>query len=1482
MAPPTRDEFDVAIICALTIEADAVEALFDETYDKLGQRYGKQRGDNNAYINGKIGQHNVVLCYLPGMGKGTAAAAAANLRVSYQYVKLALLVGVCGGVPFLLDKAEILLGDVIISDSVVEYDFGRQYPDGFRRKSEVKKTLGRPNLEIRAFLIALSGQRTLDEFQERTRQHLEILQTQPNRGWQHPGLEQDVLFESSFRHSHHLNNARRTCICLECSSNEGPVCHEALKEDCKTIGCLGNKIHRHRIEKGMSDPAIHIGKVASADTVMKSGKHRDKIAEAEDVIGFEMEGAGVWDNLPCIIIKGVCDYADSHKNKTWQAYSAGTAACCTKAFLEYWISSTKDLEQIHTVRSDNSNNGSPSSLFSRLKVEAVDSHDQVSLQTLFDPRKDSVGSTFLPRRILIEGRAGVGKTTLCKKIVHDYLYQGMWRNLFSMVLWIPLRRLKSTSNTTRTLNTVLYDLFFAHLPDGKVVAESLQRIMFDSSPGRKLLLILDGLDEVAEEWNSETPMYNLLLQLLNYQQVIVTSRPYAMSLGRGSFDLELEAVGFNSNQVQAYVRKTFAHNSQKAANIITFINKHEVIQGLVRIPIQIDAVCYSWDRNFMVDDEHKTMTSLYETLTLKLWQKDVFRLGQRETCSDLNEHATRGLTASQIQKLIPVEIDFIERLAFTGMLNGIAEFNAEHRHQIYESIIHQGLSLPNLPETVLQKISFLHSSDSTLMDSNRSYHFLHLTFQEFFAAQYFVRRWIRREQMACLDLASDIPKLSSTMPEVFLEKNKYISRFDIMWRFVAGLLERSQNAEGQSGALAGFFGQIEAKPRDILGPAHQRLVNHCMSEVIKETEVGNRSVMQRQMHNWARFAWKFDTLSLFAREREFPGRILEVLYQKEEGQYKSETILQAILSRDRLSTAFVEYLCAEAGLNKAAKVSSLNSRDSEGLILIAIEAMIPKLEGYHGVTFIEPLAGLLKTGTPQLLEHAIPYLQYDSLPLRRTITTALRGRTDLSHAATDALLRLIGTHRCFITREQVINVLLSQESLSPAAIQALRLQITSDDLSARYAAVRILAAQRIPDFNMLDAFLSLGDYASLVWRRAFVDIIQCNGSWETLVNRLQASPHLLSTALATIIDEKGFPLPSSMIEVLLSFVGHQNTDVRLRVAKCFAWQPSLPPKTADKILPLLEDDDLRTTFFAALTLHRQPMLSPECKGALRSSGSLIVHCVGKFVSTQSAVSDKEIVPLRQFLQEDYLASLILAEILCERLPVNMDAVAELLMQGHPRFIANYLRSRKVLLPPSVVNRILEYLDKRPENWKPQDYKAVTLLFLQSSLPIQTLQRLHPIMTIHHSYQNDGALRNDLYQNAGILRALGQQPDLPNEILVELLTRLENAYFEVAELDIILRKHGALLPGLSFRSWRKLYRTWLERSFKEHVSCCLVNDCFVLDTPEGITRIVFDKPQLRIFKRAIWKEQAELEVPHDARLNRIYGGWALLRLGRDPL
>ncbi len=317
--PAARADFEIAVICALPIEADAVDALFDHHWDDHGPPYDKAPHDPNAYSTGTIGRHNVVLAHMPGIGTVSAAAVAAHCRASFPNIKLALVVGVCGVVPFRpggSETAETMLGDVIVSDGVVQYDLGRRQPEHFVPKDTLLDALGRPNTEIRSLLAKLKGLRGRKMLQGKMAGYMDVLRGEPELAAAYPGTARDRLFEATYRH------VRDGVSCEECA-------------------CDGKLVPRARLEHGDLHPAVHFGLIASGDTVIKSSKDRDAIARQTGVIGFEMEGAGVWDVFPCVVIKGACDYADSHKTKAWQRYAAATAAACMKAFLAHWAPSMR-------------------------------------------------------------------------------------------------------------------------------------------------------------------------------------------------------------------------------------------------------------------------------------------------------------------------------------------------------------------------------------------------------------------------------------------------------------------------------------------------------------------------------------------------------------------------------------------------------------------------------------------------------------------------------------------------------------------------------------------------------------------------------------------------------------------------------------------------------------------------------------------------------------------------------------------------------------------------------------------------------------------------------------------------------------------------------------------------------------------------------------------------------------------------------------
>ncbi|KAL8364889.1 hypothetical protein RB595_003936 [Gaeumannomyces hyphopodioides] len=337
MLPPIdRSGFHLAIICALRIESDAVRLLFDDIYET---KYGRETGDTNTYTTGRIGNHAVVLLLLPGMGMEASAVGARSLQSSYTNIKLALIVGICGGLPQIRGR-DAFLGDVIISKSIVNHDFGRRYPDKFVVRS-TKDILGQTNNDIRGLLELLEGKDELDRLQKKARANLVTLQaaaTAADKEWgtsySPPTDATDRMFRADYEHSHHRED------CDDCDADPPRFCERASKLSCDEAGCKTGRCapRRNRQQERPVElvPQVFIGRVACGNAIMKSGKHRDAVAKEHDVIAFEMEGAGAWKEVPCVVVKGICDYADSHKNKEWQDFAAATAASVAAAILNQY------------------------------------------------------------------------------------------------------------------------------------------------------------------------------------------------------------------------------------------------------------------------------------------------------------------------------------------------------------------------------------------------------------------------------------------------------------------------------------------------------------------------------------------------------------------------------------------------------------------------------------------------------------------------------------------------------------------------------------------------------------------------------------------------------------------------------------------------------------------------------------------------------------------------------------------------------------------------------------------------------------------------------------------------------------------------------------------------------------------------------------------------------------------------------------------
>jgi len=309
-------DYTVGWVCALPIELAAAKAALDEQHEPLPH----DGVDPNIYTLGRIGKHNVVLICLPAgqIGIGAAAAGAARLRSKFNSVHFGLMVGDGGGVPS--PEADIRLGDVVISQpyrehgGVVQYDFGKTGKDGHLTRtgalSPPPKILLNALAELRANrylgLSTLAAHlATFDDFPKFSR----------------AAAGPDVLFESEYIH------------------DGGTTC-----ESCDKKRVV------NRAPRKSEDTVVHYGTVASGNQVMKDGITRDQLsAKLGGVICFEMEAAGLMNDFPCLTVRGICDYSDSHKNKTWQPFAAATAAACAKEIL-LLIPATEHTNQVYAAQ----------------------------------------------------------------------------------------------------------------------------------------------------------------------------------------------------------------------------------------------------------------------------------------------------------------------------------------------------------------------------------------------------------------------------------------------------------------------------------------------------------------------------------------------------------------------------------------------------------------------------------------------------------------------------------------------------------------------------------------------------------------------------------------------------------------------------------------------------------------------------------------------------------------------------------------------------------------------------------------------------------------------------------------------------------------------------------------------------------------------------------------------------------------------------
>ncbi|OPB46716.1 hypothetical protein A0O28_0068400 [Trichoderma guizhouense] len=302
----------------------------------LDQRHGdlpKPANDSNTYTLGSIGKHNVVIACLPKghIGNNPAATVAAQMVSTFPSVRFGLMVGIGGGIP-----PKVRLGDVVVSTpvgsfpGVVQWDLGKAKDGGFERTG----SLNNPPVSLLTALAKLETEHELagsriPEYLDQMKQKWPRLAAKYLRS---DSLE-DILFKADYSH-----------VCQSTTEDHasfGSSYESEEEESCQH--CDKTKI----IKRKPRDMRVHYGLIASGNQVIKSATRRDQLNKdlGGNLLCVEMEAAGLMNNFPCIVVRGICDYADSHKNKDWQEYAAAVAAAFAKELLAYVSPSDVDGER---------------------------------------------------------------------------------------------------------------------------------------------------------------------------------------------------------------------------------------------------------------------------------------------------------------------------------------------------------------------------------------------------------------------------------------------------------------------------------------------------------------------------------------------------------------------------------------------------------------------------------------------------------------------------------------------------------------------------------------------------------------------------------------------------------------------------------------------------------------------------------------------------------------------------------------------------------------------------------------------------------------------------------------------------------------------------------------------------------------------------------------------------------------------------------
>ncbi|CAF3462902.1 unnamed protein product [Rotaria sp. Silwood1] len=468
----------------------------------------------------------------------------------------------------------------------------------------------------------------------------------------------------------------------------------------------------------------------------------------------------------------------------------------------------------------------------------------IDVKDLFKNSKDQT------KKILVLGRAGIGKSTFCRYVTYRWAKGEIWSE-YELVILIQLRLL-TTNRYPLSQNYSPIDLLKReHFPYDDLLDADRRRFKEKCDKGQ-VLWILDGYDEFVQ--NTSEQLKDVFEYIRKTQHHILTSRPYAITL---PYQVTMEITGFTDDNIVKYVNQFFSQiqdelkeASSQGQKLLEFLKSNRSIWGIAHIPVNLELICSLWGDNEQPETKTLTITALYSKITQWLCRRYLTKQQNMNT-----EHMTNERVRQHCEK----ELTFLETIAFHAMQDNTIILSPKLLKGSEEE---SKCLLDDSPQ--LLNIGILKSLNDKPtgchIESERQHYFIHLSFQEHFAARYL------------------ITILNSSSPEKaidFVKHHKYNRRFALVFSFMSGLLMQNNSKK----CMELFWDTILGEPLDLVGLRHIQLIISCIEETVGMSSFRQRNELMHSIVEWIKIAVSVKYYVIFNELANSLGRTTSLVHE---------------------------------------------------------------------------------------------------------------------------------------------------------------------------------------------------------------------------------------------------------------------------------------------------------------------------------------------------------------------------------------------------------------------------------------------------------------------------------------------------------------------------------------------------------------------------------------------------------------------------